>query len=178
MLTTPTQYILVDNISPAPSSWATLQLYQPGGFFTLSQIVNADLTNAYVVQFTGDISSTVSNFDVGHSCCAAFTGSQFVQDVPATMDPNDTYDQWAASKSGAESFYLLGLPGGAQLDAIRVPQPVVNVGKGPAVNINGASQMKEIRSENNRGNKGTRLLRRLDRYGNSGQGGERFAAAH
>jgi hypothetical protein len=174
MLTTSNQQILVNNVSPAPSAWPTLQLYQPGGYFTLTQNGDAALTNTYVVAFTGDVASTVNDFSALHACCADFTGASFVNNVPASMDGSDVYNSWYAQKSGVETFYLNGLPAGSQLDARQVPKAVQNTGNSPAVNIDGLQQMKKIPGRD----KSTRLLHRHDRYGKSAGGTGQVAAAN
>ena len=69
-LTTSNQLILVDNINPGPSSWATLQLYQPGGSFVMSENGNAIFANTYAAFYTGTLAATITDyFGAG-----AFTG--------------------------------------------------------------------------------------------------------
>ena len=53
------------------------------------------------------------------------------------MPDNDVYDLWYGQKSGPETFYLLGLSGGSQVDALQIPKAVQTIGNGPAVNISG-----------------------------------------
>src|SRR4030095_14524855 len=81
MLTTATQQVLLNNRSPAPTNWPTLQLYQPGGVFTMSQVGNANVSNAYVVFYTGDISATVTNYGPTHTCCNDFTGASMIRNI-------------------------------------------------------------------------------------------------
>jgi len=156
MLTTPTEFILLDNRSPAPSAWPTLQLYQPGGVFTLSQNVNADFTDSYVVFYTGDIASTVSTYSSGHACCSDFTGSSMVRDIPNQTQGTETIDTWLAQKSGAETFYLLGIAGGFRIDASQIAKSVETIGAGPAVNIEGLSESKKFRRLEHQTRKGAR----------------------
>jgi hypothetical protein len=158
MLTTPAENILVNNRSPAPSAWASLQLYQPGGVFTLSQNGNASVTDSYVVFYSGGTSSTVTTYAQGHACCDLFTGSSLIRNVPTDMQGTETLDSWIAQKSGTETFYLLGLPGGARVDAQQFSNPVETIGSGPAVNIDGLSLRKKLR----------RLERETNRTGRPG----------
>lgn len=150
MLTTATQQVLLNNRTPAPSSWPTLQLYQPGGVFTMSQVGNANVTNAYVVFYTGDISATVTNYGLGHTCCYGFTGASMVRNIPVDGEGKESIETWIAKKEGAGSFYLLGLSGKARLDALMMPLPVEAVGSGPAVNIEGMSDMRKLRRQGQR----------------------------
>ncbi|MBR0712329.1 beta strand repeat-containing protein, partial [Bradyrhizobium liaoningense] len=145
MLTTATQQVLLNNRSPAPSAWPTLQLYQPGGVFTMSQIGNANISNSYVVFYTGDISATVTNYGSSHTCCNAYTGASMLRNVSIDGEGTETIDTWLAQKGGAGTFYLLGLSGHARLDALLTPRPVEAIGAGPAVNVEGLSDMRKLR---------------------------------
>ncbi|UVO26329.1 leukotoxin LktA family filamentous adhesin [Bradyrhizobium arachidis] len=145
MLTTATQQVLLNNRSPAPSAWPTLQLYQPDGVFTMSQIGNANISNSYVVFYSGDVSATVTNYGSSHTCCNAFTGASMLRNVSVDGEGYETIDTWLAQKSGAGSFYLLGLSGHARLDALLTPRPVEAIGSGPAVNVEGLSDMRKLR---------------------------------
>lgn len=149
MLTTATQQVLLNNRTPAPSNWPTLQLYQPGGVFTMSQVGNANVSNAYVVLYTGDISATVTNYGAGHSCCNDFTGASMVRNIPVDGDGNERIETWLAKKDGG-TFYLLGLSGQARLDALLTPRPVETIGPGPAVNVEGLSGMRKLRRQGQR----------------------------
>ncbi|MCS3725067.1 leukotoxin LktA family filamentous adhesin [Bradyrhizobium betae] len=150
MLTTATQQVLLDNRTPAPSSWPTLQLYQPGGVFTMTQIGNANVTNAYVVFYSGDVSATVINYGPGHTCCEGFTGASMVRNIPVDGEGKESIETWIARKDGAGSFYLLGLSGKARLDALMTPRPVETIGSGPAVNIEGLSDLRKLRRQGQR----------------------------
>jgi len=149
MLTTATQQVLLNNRTPAPSNWPTLQLYQPGGVFTMAQIGNANVTNAYVVLYTGDISATVTNYGPGHTCCYGFTGASMVRNIPVDGEGKESIETWLAKKDGG-TFYLLGLSGKARLDALLTPRPVETIGSGPAVNIEGLNDLRKLRRQGQR----------------------------
>ncbi|WP_375309886.1 leukotoxin LktA family filamentous adhesin [Bradyrhizobium sp. A5] len=149
MLTTATQQVLLDNRTPAPSSWPTLQLYQPGGVFTMTQIGNANVTNAYVVFYSGDVSATVTNYGPGHTCCDGFTGASMVRNIPVDGEGKESIETWIAKKDSG-TFYLLGLSGKARLDALLTPRPVETIGSGPAVNIEGLSDLRKLRRQGQR----------------------------
>ncbi|EJN11737.1 hypothetical protein PMI42_04907, partial [Bradyrhizobium sp. YR681] len=149
MLTTATQQVLLNNRTPAPSNWPTLQLYQPGGVFTMAQIGNANVTNAYVVLYTGDVSASVTNYGPGHTCCYGFTGASMVRNIPVDGEGKETIETWLAKKD-AGTFYLLGLSGKARLDALLTPRPVETIGAGPAVNIEGLSDLRKLRRQGQR----------------------------
>ncbi len=149
MLTTATQQVLINNRSPAPSNWPTLQLYQPDGVFTMAQIGNANVSNAYVVSYTGNVSATVTNYGPGHSCCNEVTGASMVRNVPADGEGRETIETWLAKTDGG-GFYLLGLSGQARLDALLAPRPVETVGSGPAVNIEGLGDLRKLRRQGQR----------------------------
>ncbi|GMO58331.1 leukotoxin LktA family filamentous adhesin [Bradyrhizobium ottawaense] len=149
MLTTATQQILLNNRTPAPSSWPSLQLYQPGGVFTMSQTGNANVGNAYVVFYTGDVSATVTNYGPTHSCCNVFTGASMARNISVDGEGKESIETWLAKKDGG-TFYLLGLSGQARLDALLTPRPVEAVGSGPAVNVEGLSDMRKLRQKGQR----------------------------
>ncbi|MBR1212048.1 leukotoxin LktA family filamentous adhesin [Bradyrhizobium sp. JYMT SZCCT0180] len=156
MLTTLTQRILLDNRSPAPSNWATLQLYQPGGVFTMSHNGNANVTDSYVVLYNGDISATVTNYVGSHACCSSFTGSMAIRNIANDAEGTETLNTSLAQKSGAETFYLLGLAGNARLEALLTPKPVEVIGSGPAVNIEGLTEARKLRQLQREGRKNNR----------------------
>jgi hypothetical protein len=149
MLTTATQQVLLDNRTPAPSNWPSLQLYQPGGVFTMSQVGNANVSNAYVVFYTGDVSATVTNYGPTHTCCNDFTGASMIRNVSVDGEGAENIETWLAKKDGG-TFYLLGLSGKARLDALLTPLPVETIGSGPAVNIEGLSDMRKLRRQGQR----------------------------
>ncbi|MCK1389328.1 leukotoxin LktA family filamentous adhesin [Bradyrhizobium sp. 1] len=149
MLTTATQQVLLNNRTPAPSNWPTLQLYQPGGVFTMAQIGNANVTNAYVVLYTGDVSASVTNYGPGHTCCYGFTGASMVRNIPVDGEGRESIETWLAKRDGG-TFYLLGLSGQARLDALLMPRPVETIGSGPAVNIEGLNDLRKLRRQGQR----------------------------
>ncbi|MBR0906203.1 leukotoxin LktA family filamentous adhesin [Bradyrhizobium liaoningense] len=149
MLTTANAQVLLNNRTPAPSNWPALQLYQPGGVFTMSQIGNANVSNAYVVFYTGNISATVTNYGPTHTCCYDFTGASMVRNISVDGEGNESIETWLAKKDGG-TFYLLGLSGQARLDALLTPRPVETIGAGPAVNIEGLSDMRKLRQKGQR----------------------------
>jgi hypothetical protein len=164
MLTTPAGDILMDNRSPAPTGWGNLQLYQPGGVFTLKQFGNANFSDTYVVYYDDTMSSTITNYGGG-----PFTGSSFVRDIPQSMIGGGRFDFASTEKSGLATFYLLGLSGGWRIDAARTPLPVEAVGDGPAVNIDGLPEAKKLHQTRDRKTVRNRIrstsLEQGDRFG-------------
>jgi hypothetical protein len=150
MLTTATEQVLLNNRTPAPSSWPMLQLYQPGGVFTMAQIGNANVSNAYVVFYSGDISATVTNYGPGHTCCYSVTGASMVRNIPVDGEGKEIIETWLAKTDGG-TFYLLGLSGKAWFDALMKPQPVETIGSGPAVNLEGLNDLRKLRRQGQRG---------------------------
>ncbi|MDA9394607.1 hypothetical protein WN73_29295 [Bradyrhizobium sp. CCBAU 45394] len=149
LLTTATQQVLLNNRTLAPSNGPTIQLYQPDGVFTMSQVGNANVSNAYVVFYTGDISATVTNYGPNHICCSNFTGASMVRNISVDGEGSESIETWLAKKDGG-TFYLLGLSGQARLDALLTPRPVETIGSGPAVNIEGLSDMRKLRRQGQR----------------------------
>ncbi|MET4803143.1 hypothetical protein [Bradyrhizobium sp. LB11.1] len=150
LLTTATEQVLLNNRTPAPSNGPTLQLYQPDGVFTMSQVGNANVTNAYVVFYTGDISASVSNYGSSHACCSGYTGASMARNISVDGEGYESIDTWLAQKNGGGMFYQLGLSGHARLDALLSPRPVETVGSGPAVNVEGLSDMRKLRRHGQR----------------------------
>jgi hypothetical protein len=178
MLTTLTERILLDNRSPAPSNWATLQLYQPGGAFTMIQNLNANFTDSFVVFYTGDISSTVSTYSASHACCNIFSGSMAIRNIANDTDGTETINSWLAQKTGAETFYLLGIAGDERLRALQSPKPVETIGSGPAVNIEGLTELRKLRQLQREGQKaGKPGWRSTGLDDNARRSVERFASA-
>ncbi|MDB5636031.1 MAG: leukotoxin LktA family filamentous adhesin [Bradyrhizobium sp.] len=132
MLMTPAGDILLNNRTPAPVGSVNLQLYQPNGQFTMSQFGNANFTNTNVVWYDTTISSTITNYGGGD-----FTGASFVRNSLQDMRNGNGFDFGAISKSGNVTFYMLGLPGGQQIEANQIPRSVQVIGSGPAVNLRG-----------------------------------------
>ncbi|MBR0816923.1 leukotoxin LktA family filamentous adhesin [Bradyrhizobium liaoningense] len=149
VLTTATQQVFLNNRTLAPTNGPTLQLYQPGGVFTMSQIGNANVSNAYVVFYTDGVSATVTNYGPGHTCCYDFTGASMVRNIAVDGEGKESIETWLAKKDGG-TFYLLGLSGQARLDALLTPRPVETIGSGPAVNIEGLSDLRKLRRHGQR----------------------------
>ncbi|WLB51391.1 leukotoxin LktA family filamentous adhesin [Bradyrhizobium japonicum] len=149
MLTTATQQVFLNNRTLAPINGPTLQLYQPGGVFTMSQIGNANVSNAYVVFYTDGVSASVTNYGPGHTCCYDFTGASMVRNIAIDGEGKETIETWLAKKDGG-TFYLLGLSGQARLDALLTPRPVETIGSGPAVNIEGLNDLRKLRRQGQR----------------------------
>jgi hypothetical protein len=131
MLSTPGGDILLDNRSPAPVGGVNLQLYRPGGVFSMQQFGNENYTDTYVVYYDGTISSNITNYGGGN-----YTGSSFLRDAMLNMKNGEGFDFASNDKSGLLAFYLLGLTGGWDA-AARPLLPVEVIGNGPAVNIEG-----------------------------------------
>ncbi|MDI3559416.1 leukotoxin LktA family filamentous adhesin [Bradyrhizobium sp. Arg816] len=149
MLTTATQQVFLNNRTLAPTNGPTLQLYQPGGVFTMSQVGNANVSNAYVVFYTDGVSASVTNYGPGHTCCYDFTGASMVRNIAVDGEGKESIETWLAKKDGG-TFYLLGLSGQARLDALLTPRPVETIGSGPAVNIEGLSDLRKLRRHGQR----------------------------
>jgi len=177
MLTTPTENVLLDNRSPAPSPWPSIQLYQPGGVFTLTQNVNQSYVDTYVVFYTGDISSTVSTYSGTHACCADFSGSSFLRNIPSDLAGFDTNTD-SSGKNGPAGFYLLGVSASAWIDAIQAGRPVQTIGDGPAVNIEGLVNMKTFERSSRRRHRVQRLRRDTELRGQQRPAVDLFARAN
>ena len=124
MLTTPAGEILLDNRGPGPVGGANLQLYEPGGVFTMQQIGNANFSNTQVVYYDTTISSTIINYGGG-----SFTGSSFIRNSLQDMrnGDNDNLDVTVL-----RALYFQGLVNGEPAHG-----PIEVIGNGPAVNIEG-----------------------------------------
>ncbi len=140
LLTTPAGIILLNNRSPAPVGGANLQLYEPGGVFTMQQIGNANFTDTYVVYYDATISSTIINYGGGN-----YTGSSFVRDAIRDTRSGDRDDIGGSEKSAWVAFYLQWLSEGGQPRG-----PVEVIGHGPAVNIEGLTDAGELRKQRSR----------------------------
>ena len=144
MLTTPAGDILLDNRSPVPTAGVNLQLYQPGGVFSMKQEGNANYTSTNVVYYDNTISSTIVRQG------GADTGTSFLRDIPQDTKGGERFDFTSVDKSGLATFYLLGLAGGWRIDAARTPLPVEAIGEGPAVNIDGLPEAKKLHQTRDR----------------------------
>ncbi|MBS0536807.1 MAG: leukotoxin LktA family filamentous adhesin [Proteobacteria bacterium] len=125
LLNTPAGQILLNNRGPGPVGGNNLQLYQPGGVFTMQQIGNANFSNTQVVYYDTTISSTIINYVGGD-----FTGSSFVRNAPQDMRNVNDLD-------GVERTALLALYFRAVAEGRIGLGPIEVIGDGPAVNIDG-----------------------------------------
>jgi hypothetical protein len=126
-LVTPSQDIVLDNRSPAPTVGPSLQLYGPGRPFTLIQNNNAIFTTDFAVAY--GVNSAVTALSV-------FEGMSFVRDFPRSMENGEPLSVSEVTKGG-KTFYVIGLSPSAMLDAFAIPKSVESVGAGPAVNLDG-----------------------------------------
>ena len=126
MLNVPAGQILLDNRGPAPVGGVNLQLYEPGGAFTMQQLGSTNFSNTQVVYYDATISSTIINFGGGN-----FTGSSFIRDSLDQMRDRD-HDQNNLDVSVLRALYLQSL-----FDDARTHGPIEVIGNGPAVNIEG-----------------------------------------
>ena len=145
LLDTATVQVFLNNRGPAPTNGPAIQLYQPGGVFTMSQIGNSNTSNSYVVFYTNGISATVTNYGPTHTCCNVYTGAAMVRNIAVDGEGTESLDTWHTQKRGPGSFYRLGLSGQALLDALLSPRSVEAVGDGPAVNTQGLTDMRKLR---------------------------------
>jgi hypothetical protein len=135
VLSTPAGIILLNNRGPAPVPGANLQLYEPGGVFTMQQIGNANFSDTQVVYYDTTISSTITNFGGG-----AFTGSSFVRDALIALRNGQGGGVEGRERNALFAVYLQGL-----FDDGRMLSPIEVIGGGPAVNIEGLSEAAESR---------------------------------
>ncbi|WP_082540812.1 leukotoxin LktA family filamentous adhesin [Pseudolabrys sp. Root1462] len=127
LLNTPAGQILLNNRGPGPVGGNNLQLYQPGGVFTMQQIGNANFSNTQVVYYDTTISSTIINYGGGD-----FTGSAFVRNAPRDMRNGDMGDVEGLERTALMALYLRGVAEG------RIGRgPIEVIGEGPAVNVDG-----------------------------------------
>jgi len=126
-LEVPGQLIVMNNRSPVPMGFPTLQLWQPGTVFAFSQNGNFDVTTGFVVDYSLSANSTASSF---------YAGGSVVRDGPRDMRNGEIFYWWSLRKDG-NSFYWLGVSPDGELDAGKVKKWVDKVGEGPAVNLDG-----------------------------------------
>jgi hypothetical protein len=93
LLNTPAGQILLNNRGPGPVGGNNLQLYQPGGVFTMQQIGNANFSNTQVVYYDTTISSTIINYVGGD-----FTGASFVRNAPQDMRNLSDLEGWSGPR--------------------------------------------------------------------------------
>jgi len=101
------------------------------------------------VFYSGDMSATVTNYGATHTCCSDYTGASMMRNIAVDGEGYESIDTWLAQKN-VGTFYQLGLSGQARLDALLSPRPVETIGSGPAVNIEGLSDMRKLRRQGQR----------------------------
>lgn len=144
-LNTPAGQILLNNRTPAPASGANLQLYQPDGTFSMSQIGRTNYSDTQVVWYDTTIASVITNYGGGD-----FGGTSFVRDSLKNMQNGGGFDPLNPEKGGLATFYLLGPQGLGFRDG--PIKPVEVLGNGPAVNVEGLFEKKTPTSKRNRSN--------------------------
>ncbi|WP_168192777.1 leukotoxin LktA family filamentous adhesin [Undibacter mobilis] len=127
LLMTPAGQILLNNRGPGPVGGNNLQLYQPGGAFTMQQNGNANFSNTQVVYYDSTISSTIINYGGGN-----FTGSSFVRNAIQDMRNGDDGAAEDLQRTLLIAFYLQSFGEGW-----RGLGPIQVLGDGPAVNVEG-----------------------------------------
>jgi hypothetical protein len=125
-LDTASQDIVLDNRSPVPTSGADVQLYGPGGSFTLVQNNNVIVTSSYVVGYGVNAAVTA---------LGSFAGMSFIRDFPRDTRNGDV--TVTEVKKDGKTVYVIGLSPAALFDAGALPKPVETIGSGPAVNLDG-----------------------------------------
>jgi hypothetical protein len=156
LLTTPAGIILLNNRGPGPVAGVNLQLYEPGGVFSMQQIGNANFSDTQTVYYDTTISSTITNYGGG-----SFTGASFLRDALRGMRNGEGGDLESREQNALFTLYLQGLSEG------RSPiRPIEVIGDGPAVNIEGLSEVGE--SSKSKRRKGTRKNIRSTSVENSG----------
>jgi hypothetical protein len=127
LLQTPAGQILLNNRGPGPVGGNNLQLYQPGGVFTMQQLGNANFSNTQVVYYDTTISSTIINYGGG-----SFTGSSFVRNAIQDMRNGEDGGVVDLQRTLLIAFYLQSFGEGW-----RGLGPIQVLGGGPAVNVEG-----------------------------------------
>jgi hypothetical protein len=120
------QAYVMNNRSPAPMGWPSVQLYQKGSSFYFSQNDNFTFTNGFVVNY-GPFAQTTA--------LSLFNGMSFVRDVPRDMWNGGLFE--SDEGTGKNRLRRLGISPSAMLDTARLPKAVETIGDGPAVNIEG-----------------------------------------
>ncbi|MGN6461244.1 MAG: beta strand repeat-containing protein, partial [Pseudolabrys sp.] len=147
-LNIPAGQVLLDNRGPGPVNGPNLQLYQPGGAFSMSQIGNTNYSDTYVVRYDATISSVITNYGGG-----PFGGTAFVRNSQEDMQNAGAFDPSNTQRTGLATFHLLG----GQYLGFRngFPVPVEVLGDGPAVNVKGLFETKS--SKRGKKSRSTRL---------------------
>jgi hypothetical protein len=143
LLTTPAGIILLNNRGPGPMAGVNLQLYEPGGVFTMQQIGNANFSDTQVVYYDTTISSTIINYGGG-----AYTGASFVRDAMIALRNDQGGGLDGRGRNALFAAYLQGL-----FDRGLVLRPVEVIGDGPAVNIEGLEAGESQKSRLRKGHR-------------------------
>jgi hypothetical protein len=122
----------------------------------MRQIRNANFSNTQVVYYDTTISSTITNYGGGN-----FTGASFVRDVVRAMRNGAGSDLESRERNALFIQYFQGFSEGR-----RPITPIEVIGDGPAVNIEGLSEVGE--SSKSRLRKGNRKNFRSTSVENSG----------
>lgn len=123
------QTYVMNNRSPAPMGWPTVQLYQLNGTpFRFSQNGNYTVTSGFVVDY-GLLANTTA--------LSVFNGISLVRDVPRDMWNGNPFEQDDGAEKKGSTARIWGATPSAVLDGLKLPKAVETIGEGPAVNIEG-----------------------------------------
>jgi hypothetical protein len=122
------QTYIMNNRSPAPLGWPTVQLYQNGTPFYFSQNNNFTYTSGFVVDY-GRFANTTA--------LSLFNGMSFVRDIPRDMWDGGVFDDDDGYAKRGSAFHLLGTSPEATLESFLSAKAIETIGGGPAVNIDG-----------------------------------------
>ncbi|HWI20843.1 MAG TPA: hypothetical protein VNT81_23975, partial [Vicinamibacterales bacterium] len=123
------QTYVMNNRSPVPMGWPTVQLYQFNGApFTFSQNSNYTTTSGFVVDYGLLANTTALN---------VFNGISLVRDVPRDMWNGNPFEQEDGTEKKGSTGRIWGATPAAVLDGLKLPKAVETIGNGPAVNIKG-----------------------------------------
>ena len=111
-----------------------LQLYQPGGAFSMSQIGATNYSNTRVVWYDRTIASVITNYGGGE-----FGGTSFVRNSLEDLYVSGGFDLFDTQRSGLATFHMLGLQALGLWTGFRMPVEVL--GDGPAVNLKGLQSL-------------------------------------
>ena len=127
-LSMPGQTILMNNRSPVPLLGPTMQLYQKGFEFWLTQQGWRTETDAQVIAYSGNAQAVGP---VG-------TAASFIRDVPLAARSYDPVQQPVDMTTGAamnRGPFNFGFPPSLIFNNFQPPPAVSNLGTGPAVNF-------------------------------------------
>ena len=122
------QSYVMNNRSPAPLGWPTVQLYQNGTPFYFSQNNNFTYTSGFVVDYGRSANTTALSL---------FNGMSFVRDIPRDMWDGGVFDDDYGSSKRGSAFHVLGTSPEAALESFLSAKAIETIGSGPAVNIEG-----------------------------------------